>query len=228
MDPESFSDFRESLSYGSRSDLNFKFLRALDDDAGYDFFQTLLTDLESAIDAGDVEPLLQTIYEFQVRAYTPDPGASHPFAYDDSPWTPLKKPLSESRIGVFTTGGVFIEGHDPLGEAGISQAEAAARVDEFLRSPPTLSMIPIDTPTEKLRIRHPGYDVRGSRRDHNSVLPVDRLLEAVESGRIGELAPEAFSTVGAAAQLRVRADFGPAIAEQFHENEIDAAFLVAA
>jgi hypothetical protein len=136
--------------------------------------------------------------------------------------------VNASYRSIFTTGGIFIEGHDPLGEPGISQAEAAARVDDFLRSPPTLSMIPIDTPTEKLRIRHPGYDVRSSRRDYNSIFPVDSLLEAVDAGRIGELAAESFSTVGAAAQLRVRADFGPTIAAQFHESEIDAAFLVAA
>ncbi len=228
MDSETFADFRASFSYGSRTDLTFKFLNGLDDEAGYDFFQSLLTDLESALGAGDVGPLLQTIYEFQVRGYTPEPDFHHPFSYDDAPWAPLRKPLARSRISLFTTGGVFVEGDDPLGEPGITQEEAVDQLDDFLRRAPTLSIIPIDTPAENLRIRHPGYDVRGARRDHNTLFPLDRLLEFVEAGRLGELAPEALSAVGAAAQLRIRADFGPAIADRFREQEIDAAFLVAA
>lgn len=228
LSSESFSDFLASFSYGSRNDLIFKFLKGLDDEAGFEFFQSILTDLESAIDAGDLEPLLQTVYEWQVRAYAPASDDAHPFAYDDAPWTPLTKPLAESRLGLLTTGGVFVEGDDPLGEPGITQAEAVDQINAFLRRAPTLSTIPIDTPAEKLRIRHPGYDVRGSRRDYNSIFPLDRLLESVASGRLGELAPEALSTVGAAAQLRVRSDFGPAIAAHFHKYEIDAAFLVAA
>ena len=40
--PESFEDFKKSFSYGSRTDLNFKFLAKLSDDQAAKFFQDLL------------------------------------------------------------------------------------------------------------------------------------------------------------------------------------------
>ncbi len=227
MNQETFEEFRASLSYGSRSDLTFKFLKGVSEEAGYDFFQSILTDLEGVIDSGDVAPLLQSIYEHQLRAYTPAPDADAPWTYDDAPWAPLQKPLAESRLALLSAGGVFVNGDDPKGAPGMTQEEAVSRIDEFIRNAPDLSVIPVDTPASELRIRHPGYDVRGSRRDHNCVFPLDRLHEAAASGRIGQLAPNAFSFVGAAAQLRVRGQFAPELVERLNKYEVDAAFLVA-
>jgi D-proline reductase (dithiol) PrdB len=226
LSQETFEEFLASLAYGSRNDLTFKFLKNLSAEAGYDFFQSVLTDIEEIIDAGDVRPLLQTIYERQLDTYSSgDPNPT--FGYDDAPWAPLKKPLAESRVALLSAGGVYVDGDDPKGEPSMTQEEAATRINEFIRNAPDLSVIPVDTPAAELRIRHPGYDVRGSRRDYNCVFPLDRLHEAVAAGRIGELAADAFSFVGAAAQLRIRGQFAPDLVERLQKYEVDAAFLVA-
>lgn len=227
MSRETFEEFLASLGYGSRTDLTFKFLKGIGEEAGYDFLQSIFTDMEEVIDSGDVRPLMRTIYAHQLRAYTPAPDAEPNFAYEDAPWAPLKKPLASARLALLSAGGVFVNGHDPLGEPGITQEEAVAQIQDFLRRAPDLSVIPVDTPAGELRVRHPGYDVRGARRDHNCVFPLDRLREAAGSGRIGELAPDAFSFTGAAAQLRVRGRFAPDLVERLHRYELDAAFLVA-
>ena len=46
------------------------------------------------------------------------------------------------------------------------------------------------------------------------------------SGAIGELAPNAYSFVGAAAQGRIRRDVGPAWAQQMIAEHVDAVLLV--
>ena len=43
MEKESFEAFKNSFSYGSRSDLNFKFFKALSEEEAGQFFQGLLT-----------------------------------------------------------------------------------------------------------------------------------------------------------------------------------------
>lgn len=71
------------------------------------------------------------------------------------------------------------------------------------REQPTLSAIPMDTPASKLRVRHGGYDVRSAHSDPNIVFPIERLRVMAQEGRIGELADDAYSFVGACAQTRL-------------------------
>jgi hypothetical protein len=72
-----------------------------------------------------------------------------------------------------------VEGDDPqpFGVTDMSQKEALMRISEFLKEEPPLSRIPIDTPREKLRVRHGGYDIRAAQLDLNTVFPLDRILE---------------------------------------------------
>ena len=54
--PESFEEFKNSFSYGSRSDLSFKFLASLSDDVAAEFLQQLLLQVGEAYDTGDATP----------------------------------------------------------------------------------------------------------------------------------------------------------------------------
>jgi hypothetical protein len=49
--PESFSEFKNSFAYGTRTDLNFKFLKNLPDEEAARFFQDLLWTLSDAFDS---------------------------------------------------------------------------------------------------------------------------------------------------------------------------------
>lgn len=102
---ETFEEFRKSFSYGSRTDLAFKFISGMSDDDGGRFFQLLLRSLGDAFDSGDYGEVRRLCREWQVQAYTPDSDWAPKFKYDTAPWQPLRKPLSESRLVLVSPGG---------------------------------------------------------------------------------------------------------------------------
>jgi hypothetical protein len=224
---ESFEDFKTSFSYGSRSDLSFKFLKSLSDADAAEFFRRLLEEVGEAYDTGDTTAIADLAYLAQVSAYGPQPAVPAKWAYEDRPFTPLRKPLAEARLGLLTTSGHFVAGNDPepLGATAMTQREAEDRVGEFLREATVLSAIPRHTPSDDLVVRHPGYDTRSARRDPNVGFPRDRLVEAEESGRIGALADTLYSFPGATAQGRVRKSAAE-WAELLKRDRVDALLLV--
>ena len=223
---ETFEQFRKSFSYGSRNDLSFKFLANLTDAEAARFIQGLLQKLGDAYDDGDLGRIWEHAVEGQVQGYS----SKVEWTYPEGPFQPLKRPLSQSRLVLLTSSGHFVEGDDPqpLGVKNMTQEEAVQRVKEFLKEEPKLSSIPIDTPRERLRVRHGGYDIRGALRDPNVVFPLDRLREMEKEGRIGELAPQAYSFVGACAQLRLLKGAGPQWVAMLKQQSMDAAILVPA
>ncbi len=227
---ETLEEFRRSFFYGSRTDLLFKFLGSKEqtDEQAAEFLRGLLEHLGEAFDSGDYDRVLQYCVRSQIQAYTPSEGSQPTFQYESAPWTPLRKPLSESRIALLSAGGLYVEGDDPLGPDGPSQEEAVPRIQEFLRSPPILSVIPRDVAPERICIRHPGYDIRGALKDYNTVFPLDRLKELEDEGVFGELADEHYSFVGASSQKRLLSEAAPQWAERFKQKQLDAILLVAA
>lgn len=227
---ETFQEFRQSLNYGTRTDLLFKVLggRNLSDGDVAEFFRGLLEILGDAFDTGDYAAVRKYCFRWQVKGYTPREGTPPQFQYDTAPWTPLAKPLHQVRLALISTGGVFVEDHDPLGPTGPTQHEAVLRIEEFLRGDPALATIPRDTPASRLRVRHPGYDIRGALRDHNVVFPLDHLKALEAEGVIGELAGEAYSFVGATSQVRLLKEHAPRWAGHLKDTNVEAALLIAA
>ncbi len=221
---ESFETFKNSFAYGSRTDLNFKFLAGLSDQEAGRFFQELLWKLGDAFDDGRFDRIVDHVYDWQIRAY----AGQGKWAYAEAPFTPLGKPVSQSRLVLASSSGHFVEGEDPqpFGVKNMTQAEAAERILQYIRSEPKLSRIPVGAPKEKLTARHGGYDVRGARIDPNVVLPHEILLDLEEEGIIGELAPEAYAFVGACSQRRLLRQSGPEWVRLLQEQDVDAALLV--
>jgi len=224
---ESFEEFKSSFSYGSRSDLSFKFLKHLNDADAAEFFRRVLKEVGDTYDTGDVAGLIDIAYQAQIAGYAPDPDEPYHYTYDDRPFAPLRKPLSESRLGLITSSGHFALGDDPepFGEKNMTQQEAHDRIGEFLREAAVLSAIPRDTPGSELVVRHGGYDTRSALRDSNVTFPRDRLVEFEESGRIGELAATLYSFPGATAQGRVKRS-AKEWAAQLATDEVDVLLLV--
>lgn len=225
---ETLAEFKDSFFYGSRSNLNVKFLANLSAEQAGDFFAEILAAISDLIDDGDSAPLIDRFIEWQRAAYAPHGGAKPRFAYDEGAFTPLTKPLSESRLALVTSSGHFVKGDDPepLGVVDMTQEEAEARISEFLRAEPTLSAIPIDTPTHQLQVRHGGYPVEAVRADHQVALPIGHLKSLAAQGVLGELAPRAYSFVGAASQLRLRDHVAPDWAEMLRGDDVDVALFV--
>lgn len=223
---ESFEEFKNSFSYGTRSNLNFKFLKNLSNEEAGEFFKQLLQKLGESLDDGDLQGLHQLVVEWQMRGYTA-PGA---FAYDDAPFTALRKPVAQSRLMLLTSSGHFVDGQDPepFGIKNMTQQQAEAMIDDFLKSEPVLSSIPIDTPIKHLRVRHGGYHTHGARSDPNVVFPLERLRELQQEGVIGSLVDEAFSFMGATAQTRLLKHALPEWVKRFKQKQVEAALLVPA
>lgn len=222
------TDFRTSFSYGSRNDLNFKFLKSLPDEEAAEFFRVVLDRLGDAYDTGDLGPLIEAAIDAQITGYTPGPDTPpSPHTYGDGPFTPFDTPLSEARVGLLNSGGHFVEGDDPepFGVPSMSQDEAIERIAEFLKDTPILSEIPSDLPPDRLVTRHGGYDITSAVRDRNVVFPVDRLDDARSDGVIAAVADTVFSFPGATAQGRLKREL-PGWVDRIVEEEIDVLLLV--
>ena len=129
------------------------------------------------------------------------------------PWAPISKPLSECRVALASSGGVFLEGQEPF------QFED----DTSLRE------IPVDTDMAQLRVAHFGYPTGDAQRDPNCVFPLERLRELVNEGVIGSLSPRAFTFMGGIySQRRVKEELIPPLLAKVKEDNIDLFYLVPA
>lgn len=221
---ETFETFKNSFYYGARTDLNFKFLKDLSDEEAANFIQELLWKVIDSMNDGNYDRIAKHISHGQQKVYS-QPGK---FVYSDCPFTPVTKPISELHLGLITSSGHFVEDNDPMpfGVSNMTQNEALTRIIDFLKSNPELSEIPIDTDEIRLRVRHPGYDIRAAQLDPNVNFPITRLLELEKEGEIGRLISPVYSFVGACAQSRLLKKSAPLWVEKFKANGIEAALLV--
>ena len=128
-----------------------------------------------------------------------------------APWSPLKKPLSESKLGVIASGGIY-----RLGQVAFHHKD-----DLSYRK------ISIQTPIEQLRVTHFAYDMSAARQDPNAVLPLNALNRLVTSGRIKQLAENALTFMGGIYSNRKVANvLAPAIVEELKKEEVDLAILI--
>ena len=223
---ETIEEFRTSFSAkrGSRSNMNFKFLKNLSNQDAGEFFKQLAQKLGESFDDGQLDRVHQLIVEWQARGY----AARGTYAYDDAPFAPLARPVAQTRLMLLTSSGHFVEGYDPepFGIKNLTQQQCEQLIDDFLKSEPTLSSIPIDTPRDHLRVRHGGYDIHGAQTDPNVVFPLERLRELQQEGMISALVEDAYSFVGATSQTRLLKQAGPEWVKLFKQKQVDAALLV--
>ncbi len=192
MTEETISQFKKSFNYGSRSDMNFKFLKDLTDEDVAIFFQELLWKLGDTLDDGNLMRIIDHIYKYQQKGYS---GTGR-FSYETSAFTKTERPKNKMRFALIASTGHFVLGQDPkpFGVEDMSQNQAEERITEFLRLEPELPSIPTNTPPDQLKVRHGGYDVRGAICDRNVNFPIDRLNELAAEGVVGEFATPAYSS----------------------------------
>jgi len=89
------------------------------------------------------------------------------------PWTPLAKPVSQCRLALVGSGGIYRTG----------QVAFHHRDDVSFR------VIDSDTPAHEPRASHFAYDLTDARRDPNVVFPLDGLRQLVREGVLGVLGP---------------------------------------
>ncbi|MGH1490737.1 MAG: glycine/sarcosine/betaine reductase selenoprotein B family protein [Acidimicrobiales bacterium] len=126
-------------------------------------------------------------------------------------WTPLAKPLSECRVMLIGSGGVYRSGQI----AFHTQDDTSIRV------------IDTETATSELRTAHFAYDQADARNDANCVFPLDRLRELADEGVIGGLTEESYGFMGGIySTRRVESETLPLLLERCKAQEPDLVLLV--
>jgi len=127
------------------------------------------------------------------------------------PWQPLRKPLSECRLGLIASGGIYITG----------------QVAFHFKDDASFRAIPKDVKTADLRTAHFAYDQTDARQDPNVVFPIDTLRRLVREGIVGELADYAYTFMGGIySSRRVREELAPQLTERLLAEKVDIALLV--
>ena len=135
---------------------------------------------------------------------------------DPVPWTPLRKPLEESRLGLISSAGFVGPGQEPF--------------DRSVRGgDPSYRTIPDDIDVAELREHHrsESFDHTGLATDPNLAFPIDRMRELVGRGRLGSMSRRHLSFMGSiTAPGRLRREVVPEAAQVFEDDDVDVALLV--
>lgn len=128
-----------------------------------------------------------------------------------TPFTAPVKPLAESRVVLIASGGVYA-----VGDVGFTHKDDLTHRE-----------IPMDTPTDELRVTHFAYDETSAKADVNAVFPIDALRKLAADGEVGELAEVALTFMGGIySQRRLHETLVPGIVERVEELEADIVLLV--
>jgi D-proline reductase (dithiol) PrdB len=138
------------------------------------------------------------------------------------PWTPLSRPLSESKFGLVTSGGLYQRGVQPPFDLAREQAQPTW-------GDPSFRIIPKDIRQEELGVSHLHVNPQWVLEDMNVLLPIHRFKELVVEGRIGGLAEHAYSFMGYQGyppNTRTWQEVsGPQVAEKLREEGVDCVLL---
>lgn len=130
---------------------------------------------------------------------------------DTPAWTPITKPLSDCKITLIGSGGVYKTGQ----VAFHTMDDTSVRV------------IGTDSDTQDLRTAHFAYDQADAHEDPNCIFPLDRLRELATAGVIGGLTSEAYGFMGGIySQRRMLAETGRLLLERCRTQQPDIVLLV--
>jgi D-proline reductase (dithiol) PrdB len=161
-------------------------------------------------------PYMQRIRDYyQALGY----GAPYRWAhYAEVPFTPLKKPLADSRIGLITTGAPY---QPDKGDQGPGAAYNAAAKFYTVYSGDS-------TAEHDLRISHIGYDrVHTTAEDSNTWFPLAALRRAAAAGRIGAVAPRFHGAPTNRSHRTTLDQDCPELLARARADKVDAVVLVA-
>jgi len=132
--------------------------------------------------------------------------------FDSSPWTPISKPLSKSRVALISSGGVYIrDEQEPFN---------AEKNDLSFR------IIPKNISVSKLAIshylKHPNAE-----KDINCIFPIERFRELEKEGFIGGLADPCYTFMGRIfRRTALQTEMCPQLIEMLGSCGVDLLFLV--
>ncbi len=154
-------------------------------------------------------PKLSVRSEIQRKSMLMWPCVEH----DDAPWTPMAKPLSESKLALVTTAGLHMQSDKPFNSSG---GDTSFRV------------IPSSAGAADIIQSHNsiGFDHTGIYRDINVTFPIDRLAELVDQGKVGSLSENYYSFMGALRDVTgIIEESGPEVARRLKAEGVEVVLL---
>ena len=133
------------------------------------------------------------------------------FEYNDAPFVPFSKPLSQIRLALVTTAGMHLRGDKPFTDRDQSYRviPSSASARDIIQSHNSI-----------------GFDRTAVYRDLNVTFPMDRLEELVERRIIGSKTADYYSFMGAQTNpKRILDETGPEVARLLLKEGADAAIL---
>lgn len=141
------------------------------------------------------------------------------------PWTPLKRPLSQSRFGLVTSAGLYHHGHEPPFDLEREQREPTW-------GDPSFRTLPASICQEEVGVAHHHLYQDDILQDMNIQLPIQRFQELAQAGRIGGLAEHAYSFMGyqgfPADLTSWKEVYGPQVTKRLLSEEVDCVLLTSA
>jgi D-proline reductase (dithiol) PrdB len=165
---------------------------------------------------GDLEVIMQPPVEYMTRIRDNYAKLGYkPYQWvineEPPPWQPLRKPLSECRLGLIASGGIYVTG----------------QVAFHFRDDTSFRAIPTNVRTADLRTAHFAYDQTDARQDPNVVFPIDTLRRLVREGFIGSLTEHAYTFMGGIySSRRVREELALRLTERLLAEKANVALLV--
>ena len=146
-------------------------------------------------------------------------GAMRPADPAKTPWTPLGKPLSECKVTLVSTAGIFMKG------------DVSFDYEREWREPhwgdPTHREILKTAAQDDCEYSHLHINTEYLKRDRNVSFPVDIILDYEREGKIGALADTLYSTMGYTPNFHpLMKKTAPLMAEKMRAEGVDAALLI--
>ena len=151
---------------------------------------------------------------YRAQGYTKDYGWA---TNDEAPFTPLRKPVAEARIGLVST--VSIVRLDEAGEpTETSRIMGSNKLEVFT--------MPTDFPVERLRSMSEDHDrFQSDMADVNAYLPKDHLRTFAEEGRIGSTPDVIWRILPNYSKRKVTNVDAPELERQMKDAGVDAVVL---
>ena len=104
------------------------------------------------------------------------------------PWTPMKKPLSQTTIALVTSAGISLKTDPPF--------DMEREKKEAIWGDRSYRTIPRETTEKNIEVKHLHINTNWIKQDINVILPLARMAEFEKEKIIGRLAPTAYSFYG--------------------------------
>ncbi len=157
-------------------------------------------------------------YIDKTREYYLSEGYDNPYRWahnEEIPVAPMKKPLSECRVGLVSTSDVALR-PEHGGEERSKDDEAVGNVYS----------LPSDVQADLLYSRQESYDKYATHLDDvNSYFPITRLHELAAEGKIASVAPRVHGVYTAYSQRKTSEIDSPEILRRCIEDEVDVVLL---